>query len=830
MRDRLARLSVPLLLGLLPLLLVGPALLPGMRFLPQLPVALEPLAAEHPAAAERAREGANRWTSDGLFPVLDEQFAVAMQVGAGTLPTWDRLSGVGQPLAAGTLSGTWYPPNWLGWLLSPDRAAGWLAAGRLALAGLGMWLFLRARGLPLGARLVGALAFQAGGFALVNLHYGMKLDAALWLPWSLWAIEGMRAGRRAAPLALCLSTALSFLAGFPPIAIFCALAAAAWAAARWLVHDTRGGRGSMLVRPLAFIGLGVLAAGVQLLPTFELSRLSTRGPRSAAELAAEAPPPAALATLVAPQLFGSQQEDVFPPHEPVAWWLTSASDAERAERCTPLEWSFYAGVAAVALSVAGLLSRRRERWIPALGLLACVAFALGWPGARLLYQVPGLNLGAPTRVLAVAWALWPWLAALGAEALLEGRARARRAALAFLVLALAPGAWLGLAIEPGAWAADVEVLLAERHGCTLEEVRALVSPEGALAAGERLVVVGRALLASALAAGIAVLALDRLRRRGARPLALLAPLLAVLLAEGALQGAPHAGARELGDLTLIPPSRAMQEVCDAANRGRVLRLDASESGVGEVLHLARPNLPRLYRTADLTPYTAYPSRRLVELMEALDPASRYRSGVSRLSSVELLGHPLLDLLRVSAVLSLRAVEHPRLELRHADPPFHVYDRSGALPPARLVETGIATPTDRAAIGLLAQGAIDPTEATVLAPGVAARRAPGGSGEAAELKFRWVDYHRFDVEVTGGRGGWLVFHGASHPGWKATVDGRDATFVRTDHVYRALWLEPGDRVVRTKYEPWSLRIGAGCTLLGLILGIGLVLRAGRRAAG
>ena len=32
---------------------------------------------------------------------------------------------------------------------------------------------------------------------------------------------------------------------------------------------------------------------------------------------------------------------------------------------------------------------------------------------RLLYHVPGLGAGAPNRTTALAWILWPWLAAGG---------------------------------------------------------------------------------------------------------------------------------------------------------------------------------------------------------------------------------------------------------------------------------------------------------------------------------------------------------------------------------------------------------------------------------
>jgi uncharacterized membrane protein YfhO len=80
--------------------------------------------------------------------------------------------------------------------------------------------------------------------------------------------------------------------------------------------------------------------------------------------------------------------------------------------------------------------------------------------------------------------------------------------------------------------------------------------------------------------------------------------------------------------------------------------------------------------------------------------------------------------------------------------------------------------------------------------------------------------RLDARVTASSGGWLVFQEQWYPGWKATVNGADASVVRVDHVFRAVAVPPGDSIVRTKYEPGSLRIGAAITLLAC--GAALVL--------
>ncbi len=193
------------LCALLPLLLVAPGLLPGRSFLPQLPTTSEPLASEYPELLA-ASQTENQLTSDRLFPILTDEILIREQLSAGVLPTWEPRLGLGAPLAAGSMAGPWYPPRFLLIFLSPELAGGVHALLALWLAGLGLWFFLERRGLSTAACAMGAIALQAGGFGIANLHYVMKVDAVLWLPWCLWAIEGMKSAPRRAGLVLFAAT------------------------------------------------------------------------------------------------------------------------------------------------------------------------------------------------------------------------------------------------------------------------------------------------------------------------------------------------------------------------------------------------------------------------------------------------------------------------------------------------------------------------------------------------------------------------------------------------------------------------------------------------
>ncbi|WP_254614247.1 YfhO family protein [Myxococcus sp. CA056] len=75
--------------------------------------------------------------------------------------------------------------------------------------------------------------------------------------------------------------------------------------------------------------------------------------------------------------------------------------------------------------------------------------------------------------------------------------------------------------------------------------------------------------------------------------------------------------------------------------------------------------------------------------------------------------------------------------------------------------------------------------------------------------------------------YLIVSDSYYPGWRATVDGKDAPIHRADHSLRAVRLSRGEHHVRFDYTPLSFRAGLLLSLLGWA-GLGFVwLRARRR---
>ncbi|MCE9595776.1 MAG: hypothetical protein K8S98_16425 [Planctomycetes bacterium] len=797
------------LLLVLPLVLFAPTVVSGALFLPQAPVGLEPLATEHQDLAAQAWTQANYLASDRLFPILTDELEIARQLREGHLPLWNAKQGLGLPLLGGTLVGPLYPPNWIAYATDPVRAAPLLAALSLFLAGLGAWLFLERRGVSFGSAAIGALAVQTGGFVLCNLHYRMKVDAALWLPWMLWAIDGIASKKPRASAALAFSVAASFLAGFPTIAAFAVGAAVVYALARRTLDRVKT---LALSRCGAAVLCGVAIAAVQLVPTWDAARESLRGARTSASVAAESLPLGTALGLVVPDLFGSPNEPLAAPHLPVPWWLSRATEKEAAQNANQLEWQLYVGVAVLVLALAGCVAFPRDTRV-LLGLaVGALAFVQGWPLARELFALPGLDVGAPARAACVLWIALPLCAGFGAEALWRRHPRALKTAAGVAVVLALVGAAFRATIEPENFVLARETEVAARHGVTLGEVRALLPHDASLAAAQRLAHASERLALVGLAAAAAAAFLHWSRRREQTRAPWL-PLFAVILVEGVAGSGAHLVPRAASLGALFPKSESMEAIASAAGDGRVLRLDLSQSGVDDVLVLARPNLPEAYGLCDLTPYVVFSQRSLVELVQAIDPLASYRTGISRLSLPARVDHPVLDCLRVGALVSKDPLRLARLEPVLERDRFHVYRRDVRVAEARIVAP-LAVADDAAALARLGHGDFDPTRESVIVAEPAA--APDLSG-ASVRSCRDDGAGRIEVEAHAPGGGWLVLATAYHPGWRVTIDGEPAPRVApADHALLGIELpaRAGLHVV-AEFAPPSYLLAVVVSIAGLI---------------
>jgi len=124
---------------------------------------------------------------DDLIYYLPIRAFVGQTVHTGQWPLWNPLAGMGRSLAADPQAGLWYPFTYLFAVLAPLVAYPVTVAAHFAIAGGGMYRFLRALRHDWRAAFVGAVAFQFCGFLVAHRVHLTMLQAAASLPWLLFA-------------------------------------------------------------------------------------------------------------------------------------------------------------------------------------------------------------------------------------------------------------------------------------------------------------------------------------------------------------------------------------------------------------------------------------------------------------------------------------------------------------------------------------------------------------------------------------------------------------------------------------------------------------------
>lgn len=331
------------------------------------------------------------------------------ELAEGRFPLWMDCVFAGYPFQADPQSALFYPPAMInfgyhlltGWGHFPLTALQTEALLHLLLASLLTYLFLRGEVRSRLAALLGAVTFAYGGYltGYPPLQVAI-LEGAVWLPLALWGARGLvQNPSKRHWAAMIAALALSVLAGNPQTYTHVGYIVLAY-------YAYRAWRARTPWRPALarLLLVGVLMAGlcaVQLLPSFEYTRLSTRADIPFDESATGFP----LQDIVQMVLPGI-----------VSLWQ-------------PL----YVGILPLTLALWGALVGRRDRffWV-GLGVAALIlSFGQNLFGFDLAYlAAPGYALfrSQERHAFLVSFAL-SVLAAYGSDLLLAPLARLRRRAL-----------------------------------------------------------------------------------------------------------------------------------------------------------------------------------------------------------------------------------------------------------------------------------------------------------------------------------------------------------------------------------------------------------------
>lgn len=214
-----------------------------------------------------------------FFPqkiVLAESFA------RGEIPLWHNLTGLGYPLHAESQAGVFYPTTQILYrILGVNAAYSANIVLHYWLAFVFAWRFARCQNVSHWPALLAAMIFVYGWFpARVSLEW--SIIGGVWLPLSLWLTDRLLqqpSRRRFAVLAACLG--IHLLAGHFTLAFITQLTICSYAGLKILLRKASEMTGRQGVRRdlavvVGCVVVGLAAASVQLVPTFELKQMSQR--------------------------------------------------------------------------------------------------------------------------------------------------------------------------------------------------------------------------------------------------------------------------------------------------------------------------------------------------------------------------------------------------------------------------------------------------------------------------------------------------------------------------------------------------------------------------
>jgi hypothetical protein len=174
----------------------------------------------------------------------------------------------------------------------------------------------------------------------------------------------------------------------------------------------------------------------------------------------------------------------------------------------------------------------------------------------------------------------------------------------------------------------------------------------------------------------------------------------------------------------------------------------------------------------------------------------------------------MGLLAVSRILQPPGEQPLALKPVYEGPDARLYENPEAVPRAFVV--GAETVTGDQLAAVTAPG-FDPRATAV----VSQRLDVSGTGTA---RLTADEPERVVVRATADDRALLVLADTWFPGWKATVDGRDAPIHRTNQLLRGVVIGAGSHTVEFTYRPLSWRIG---WIVSLLAAVGLGVTAWRR---
>jgi hypothetical protein len=674
----------------------------------------------------------------------------------GDLPLWNPHIFIGVPNVGNPHAALFYPGSWLVWLIGVQRGIGLLMVLHVWFGAWGMTQLVRGFGATHTGSLLAGVVFAMSGWVGARFssgHYNLMLVWG-WLPWAMVAYHYALARSGWAALLPGIGViGAALLAGYPPLMIYVGWGLVSlWV---WQVvqsEDPAQAARHAGIRLLVMVTGGAILGAALLLPAAELARHGIRQSGDLEFANTFALPPAQYLSALA-------LPDLFgnPQIAPSYYWGADFYE----------EFTAYAGL--LPLLAIPLAFRWTRAWY-FLGLIALgLVLSIGVEGALmplLVRWVPGYGLfRVPARGLLLVLIGMSGLTALLVTALQtstpDERQTALQPALRLWIPAAASVAFV-LAIFFSGWYASASHVEPMPHRAA--QVAGTLAEAGVILCGLWVVLWLWArpdpapdVTRWALGLTTALIVLDAWH-----------VAIPIITVDQGAEAPIWTGART--NVPITPDARVLVPLGGPINGANV-------TGHYHVLGY------------DPQPLGAFDT--LQQTDDWTDPAGRVNT-----------------LLGVNYFASTQPYDNPDFELVGIAYDSFYYKRRDPFPRAWFAEDVIVEPNDQVVRARLLNPETD-LRKTVFVDGAMGCR--GGSGTAAI-----TDYGTNSVTITTDGGGVLVLSDQYYPGWRATIDGKNAQITRADTVFRAVCVPPGQHTVKFEYRPLSFYVGVILSAAGWAL--------------
>jgi hypothetical protein len=757
------------------------------------------------------------------------------------LPLWCPYIYSGFPLFAEGQAGPLYPPNLILYILLPP----WLAYSYNAilhyfLAGLFMYLFLRVLSLQRISSFIGALAFMLSGFIVTHLLHINHLNTAVWLPLILFFMErGFKTGRRLNFVYAGLALGAQFLAGGFQTSLYILLALALYLLSRivivfWslnrklsiaesivisliLITGLRGipiqtsqrillllgfyfiGKvitllwysgqrqniGEIIINSFIVLGVGFGIGAVQLIPTYELSKMSYRSGGLPYEIAT-------VSSLPLKHLFTFLMPDFYGNHMKGRAW---ADFGNYWETC------LYTGVFPFLLSIIAV-ALRRDKYTYIFGgfALLCWLLAMGanTPLYRLIYPLPGFrHMRIPSRF---SYLISFWIAGLGAlgfDHIIKMDLKRNREVVKVLKISLIAFSLIVAAFYLSVFLKEPHIVKAIKKTTLVHDERAYKMFIKSITPSVMIIILSAGLLA--------LYFMGKIRRE-----TFVTAVAGVLIVDLFWFGAGFNPTSHRRFYTEKP-----SEIRYLERNKDIFRVVLYPIGItGNVLMLYGIQTPYGWSPLCIKRYSEF----LNGKVEFANPPN-FQFDVPR----------AMELLNVKYILARgRKLEDDDFELVRAGT-TNIYRNKNFLPRAFIAKRAKIVREGDEILRLLRKKDFIFEETVILEEEPELKLDLTKTDPNEDSKVEIVKYEEGEVvvKVDMSNDGFLVLSDTYYPGWKAYVDDEERRIYRANYILRAVPLKRGKHTVRFVYDPLSFKVGLGVTGLSFLAVISTVFLRLRR---